>query len=131
MTSCDAAPVPVVVEPDVDVPADVRAASRAFASPLRVAMLHALAQEALSTAELVAELDLPTRQTLPANLRALEEAGAITGMPAPGHRRGRTVRWRTDTGRVRQLAEALQTFASGRVPEAPAHHVTAVPPAVD
>lgn len=114
MTGCETPGVPLVVEPDVDVPNDVRAACRVFGTPLRVAMLHSLAQTPMTTGDLADELDLAIG-TLPKNLRALEAARAITGTPAAGQRRGRTVRWHTDVVRVRELADALAAFVSGGV----------------
>jgi DNA-binding transcriptional ArsR family regulator len=106
--------VPHVVEPDIELPDEVRDAIAIASSPLRVAILRVLATEPTTTLQLVDELDITSRGTLPRNLAALEAAGAITGSPDPGQRRGRTVTWSINRTRVRHLGRIITDYALGK-----------------
>lgn len=102
--------VPSVVDPDVDLPDDVAAAIAVCGTALRVAILRTLASGSMTTVQLVDELDVAARSTMPRNMALLEDLGAIRGEPPLGHRTGRTVRWHLERERVRALTGALSQY---------------------
>lgn len=104
--------MPAVVDPDIDLPDDVQAAIAVCGTALRVALLRTLAQGPRTTVQLVDELDITARSTMPRNLTLLEAAGAIRGEPPLGQRPGRTVRWHLEPDRVNALTAALSAYLS-------------------
>lgn len=87
-----------------------------LASPLRAAILRALAVGGPATANGLAEtLDVGSRAAA-INLTALEATGAVTGNHPAGDRRGRPVTYTVDGVRVAELSRVLLAYVSGTEP---------------
>ncbi len=99
-----------VARVSVPPPADVTVASKAFGSPVRLAVLHELGGGPRTTRELMDTLGITDRTTMTENLRELEAFGVVTGSPGADARLGRSTTWTADQRRVAALAAALAGY---------------------
>lgn len=91
---------------DHGVPEPVVAASKAFGTPLRLAIIRHLVRQPLTQAQLARLLDT-TDYTIAGSVRVLHETGVIVA-PIPAGRRG--VQLEVDDERVRALTAALRRY---------------------
>lgn len=93
---------------DHGLPEPVRAASKAFGTPLRLAIVRHLIRQPLTQAQLARLLDT-TDYTIAGSVRVLHETGVIV---APIPRGRRSVPLEVDPQRVQALTAALRRYVA-------------------
>lgn len=103
--------MPRLVRPE-DQSADVDAAISAFGNRARSTIVRYLASRG-EVGALRADIAEATQMAIPTlskHLRALEELGVIQGNIEQDHRRGRSVAYRADQERIRELFAVHQAY---------------------
>lgn len=99
-------------EHDIPLPREVRCATEAFSTPLRVALVQLAGESGGITFHSASEaLGVPTA-TARNNIDALEALGVLQGLPAREQRKGRSATFTAMPGRVSELLSALHKHLS-------------------
>lgn len=94
---------------DPGLPAELLAAATSFGTPLRLAILHLLRHEAMSSFEMADALQIGVT-TITSNLTVLEGCGVLTASEPARGRHGRRVRWSVDQQALDHLLETMSRY---------------------